>query len=200
MLDSPTSQPGGRALAGMARLRASGVCVLAGLVAGLVAGLLARLDMRIVALTSGRLPIFTPGGTLNILFFGLIIGAAFGLGFAQVKRYVPGALRGGLPQGVLFGVALLAVIVLPLYLWQPDFREELALAPGHLGIALFGFLPLAYGALLGLAAQRLDRRMPAEVQPRSGTWYGFLGLLGLGAVGLLLVAYGIVLAVIEAGR
>jgi hypothetical protein len=28
--------------------------------------------------------------------------------------------------------------------WQPDFQAELALAPGYLGIALFGPLPLIF--------------------------------------------------------
>jgi hypothetical protein len=182
------------------RLRAAGLGVLAGVLAGLVAGLVARIDMRVVALSAGLRPSFTLGGSLNILMFGAIIGAAFGLVFALIQPYLPGPRPGWLIKGLGFGLLLFLALELPLYLWQPDFRNELALAPGNLGIALFAPLPFIFGISLGLAAAPLDRRLPTEIKPRSAAWVVFGALLVLGLFGLGMVVYGIAQAIVEAGR
>jgi len=184
----------------MRRLRVAGLGVLAGLLAGLVAGIVARIDMRIVALSAGMPPTFTVGGSLNIALIGAILGAPFGMAFAFVKPYLPGPPQGWLVKGFTFGVGLFLAFVLPLYLWQPDFRSELAFAPGLLGIGLFGALPLFYGILVGLITPRLDRRLPADLWPRSAALVGFVALLIVGLAGFGLVMYGIVLAIVEAGR
>ena len=184
----------------IARLRLAGVGVLAGLLAGLAAGIVARIDMRVVAVTAGMRPVFTVGGSLVPVLIGAIVGAPFGMIFALVRPHMPGPRPGWWVKGLVFGLLLFLILELPLYLWQPDFRSELALAPGHLGIALFGVLPLIFGVLVGQAARRLDGRLPANLEPGSETLAGFFALLILGLVGTGLVVYGIVLAFIEAGR
>jgi len=177
-------------------LRTSGLGVLSGIVAGIVAGIIARIDMRVVAVAAGLKPVLTLG-TLNPVGIGAITGAAFGLIFIFIRLYLPGPYW---IKGLLFGLLLFLAFMLPLYLWQPDFRAELALAPGNLGIALFGSLPLIFGILVGLAAQFLDRRLPADLAPGSTARAGFVALLLAGLGGLGMVVYGMVLAVIEAGR
>ena len=177
-------------------LRTSGLGVLSGIVAGIVAGIIARIDMRVVAVAAGLKPVFTLG-SLNPVWIGAITGAGFGLLFGVLHRYLPGPHW---LKGLLFGLLLFLAFMLPLYLWQPDFRAELALAPGNLGIALFGLLPIIFGLLVGLAAQFLDRRLPADLAPGSTARAGFVTLLLAGLGGLGMVVYGMVLAVIEAGR
>ncbi len=179
-----------------ARLRAAGLSVLSGILAGTVAGIIARVDMRVVALAAGLKPVFTLG-SLNPVWIGAIVGAAFGLIFIFVKPYLPGPHWF---KGLIFGVLLFLAFMLPLYLWQPDFRAELALAPGNLGIALFGLLPLIFGVLFGLAAQPLDHRLPADLPPGSTARTGFVVLLIVGVVGMGMVVYGVVAAIVEAGR
>jgi hypothetical protein len=124
-------------------------------------------------------------------------GAAFGLIFIFVKPYLPGSHW---LKGLIFGLLLFLAFMLPLYVWQPDFQAELALAPGYLGIALFGPLPLIFGALVGMAAQRLDRRLPAVLPPGSTARAGFVALLIVGVVGAGMVVYGVIAAIVEAGR
>lgn len=179
-----------------ARLRAAGLGVLSGIIAGVVAGVIARIDMRIVAVAAGMKPVFTLG-SLNPVWIGAVTGAAFGLIFIFVKPYLPGSHWF---KGLIFGLLLFLAFMLPLYVWQPDFRAELALAPGYLGIALFGPLPLIFGALVGLAAQRLDRRLPAVLPPGSTARAGFVALLIVGVVGAGMVVYGVIAAIVEAGR
>ena len=181
---------------GTARLRAAGLGVLSGILAGTVAGIISRVDMRVVAIAAGLKPVFTLG-SLNPVWIGAIVGAAFGLIFIFVKPYLPGSHWF---KGLIFGVLLFLIFMLPLYLWQPDFRAELALAPGNLGIALFAPLPLIFGTLVGLAAQRLDGRLPADLSPGSTARAGFVALLIVGVVGVGMVVYGVIAAVVEAGR
>jgi hypothetical protein len=127
------------------RLRMLGVGVLSGLGVGFGAAISARLLMRLLAVALGRAPMFTTA-TFVLLRTGLSDGILMALLFVAIRRSLPG---GWLVKGVMFGVLLLALALLPFVL---PFLGELPDAP-VLGSALFAALFLATGiveALLSL--------------------------------------------------
>ena len=82
--------------------RTMAVAALASLSAGLLVGIGARIIMRIVALTSHMPPQFSIGGTLNILFAGIILGLVAGFIIVMLtaafstspkaSKYLPGPI------------------------------------------------------------------------------------------------------------
>lgn len=63
------------------------------LIRGMVLGLLilgigGRLLMRVIAHMEGRVPVFTPEGSIAVVFFGTVAGAASGLIYYVLRRFV----------------------------------------------------------------------------------------------------------------
>ena len=171
----------------------AGIGLLSGLVAGLVAGGIgSRVVMRIVAIAAGIPPSFSIGGTLNLLIMGAMMGAIFGLLYGVAKQLLPVP---GLWKGLVFGVLLLVIFVVPPFLGEPE--GELALVSPLVGLSLFAPLPLAYGLLLGTAAHWLERRWSPESDlPMDAVLIRFLGLVLLAFVGLYgLIVFGV--AIVE---
>ena len=102
-------------------------------------GIGARVAMRIVADAIGKFGEFTIEGTLSIILLGIMLGSALGVLYVPVEPLLPG---GPLVRGLVFGVALLVMLGLPMLL-QPA-TGELALAP-ELGKRLFGALFVVEG-------------------------------------------------------
>ncbi len=180
-------------------LRTSGLGVLSGILAGFVAGIIARIDMRIVALAAGMRPELT-FATLTPIILGVAMGTGLGLTFVFVRRFLPGRRDGWGSKGLVFGAILFMGLVLPMALWQPDLKSELALAPGNLGILLFGSLTVLLGWMIGLVAPILDRRLPTLVEPGTRVYRVFIGLLIAGLFGAGLLIEGILQAFIETTR
>jgi hypothetical protein len=54
----------------------------------LILGIGGRLLMRVIAHMEGRVPVFTPEGSLAVVFFGTVAGAASGLIYYLLRRFV----------------------------------------------------------------------------------------------------------------
>ena|SRR6266567_7296288 len=147
--------------------RMVGVGLLASVIAGDIAGISARMVMRIVAVTA-HIPLQFTVATLNIVFFGLILGLIAGfvytLGFValssspKVRKYVPGPMW----RGLAFGVLLLAIIGLPLLLGPSSPTDDINLGIPMLNRSMFAALFLIYGITLGAAEKILDRYLPRK--------------------------------------
>src|SRR5215472_1090986 len=130
------------------RLRMLGIGVLSGVGVGFGAAISARLLMRLIAVALGRAPMFT-AATFVLLRTGLYDGILMGLLFVAIRRYLPGAY---LVKGVVFGVLLLALALLPFVL---PFLGELQDAP-VLGGGLFAALFLATGIAEAAVVAQLE--------------------------------------------
>jgi hypothetical protein len=145
--------------------RMFGIGALASLSAGLVAGIGARIIMRIVALTSHMPPGFSIEGTLNILFFGIVLGFAVGFlitfltmvvsSSSKVRKYVPGPVWRGLISGLL-----LLLVGFPLFVSSD--AGDLALGIPLLNKIMFGALFIIYGLTLGIAEKAFDHYLPRK--------------------------------------
>lgn len=63
--------------------------LLRGTLLGLVIlGIGGRLIMRVIAHMEGRVPAFTPEGTLTVIFYGTVAGAFSGLIYYLLRRFV----------------------------------------------------------------------------------------------------------------
>lgn len=149
---------------------------LAGLLAGaLIGGIGARLAMRVVALAVGSQPSFTFTGTMLILVMGAILGIPLGLlyiALRRVWRWADGWL------GLLLGMALLLLLVVPLFTSQPG--GEFGLLSPLAGIALFGLLPIGFGLALAWLVPFLERRFAGSpARPASVVWIALFGLAAL---------------------
>lgn len=147
--------------------KAGAIGVAAGVVAGGAAGLWLRLMMRLIALTvspgpaviqnvegelvRSKLPVFTPDGSLSVVFFPAAGGFFLGILFFLARVAVPSL---GKWRGTVFGVALLLFPGVPLLLDTP----ELSIGPQGLGIALFALTPFVFGWVFEGALRLSDRR------------------------------------------
>ena len=126
--------------------------MLSGLVAGLIAGVViamaARVMMRIIALMSGAVPIFTINGTFTILKYGAISGIIVGIIFGFFQPFFPGSV---IKKGTKYGLILSTVMVMMLFANS----EESADARALFILPLFVRLPLIYGLLLSWIITRL---------------------------------------------
>lgn len=126
-------------------LRASAAGATAGL---LLLGLGGRLLMRLTALIAGRAPGFSWGGSLEILAAGGLFGAAGGIGWLVLTRFVPGRIT---------GPALGALTFMAIGLLSDAARGAAGgIAPGPRAVALALFLCLCIG--WGVATDTLARR------------------------------------------
>ena len=150
---------------------------LAGLATGAVAGAGARLAMRAFAVAVDRPPEFTPGGTMFILTFGLIIGPAATVGYVAARRFLPGPwpLRG------LGYAVLLAGFVVLAFSGKP--AEESLSDPG-LGTTLFTTLAVVVGLVAATTTSWLDARLglPPGRLIVVGALIGVVGALMLGSI------------------
>lgn len=141
-----------------------------GFVAGLVAeGFGSRLAMRIMALTSSDavqgvrteaeavVGEITVGGTVFLLLFGGVIGAAGGVIYLAIRRWLPGR---GWRQGLVLGVVALAAT--GRLLVAPDNLDFAILDPAALAVAMFLALPLLYGPLFVPLHERAWRYLHGE--------------------------------------
>lgn len=161
-----------------------GAALAAGAVLGAtIGGIGARIAMRVVALLGEGQPGFTFAGSVGIVIVGAVLGALGGLGFALLR----GLLRIGrsedtspllhsMAAGAIYGGALAVLASLPFFLNPVG---ELALATPLVGAALFAWIPLAWGLVLGAALPGVERKLSA--QPRA------VGLGWLAAFALALV-------------
>lgn len=163
------------------------LCLGAGIAGGLVAGGIgSRLVMRIVAAAGGD-PIqglltengnvvgeVTLGGTVALLIFaGAFPGAAAGLFFAAVRRWLPG---GTTSKGLLFGLGmLLAFGGVLLNTDNPDFSR---FGNVPFSVALFTLLFLVMGTLVAWTVRVAEKRLP----PVDAAGRPFRWLYGLASV------------------
>jgi hypothetical protein len=138
-------------------LRKASIGLRAGAVAGVVLGIGARLAMRVVALSSNRLPEISLEGTSGILMIGTMIGLISGLIFMALRRYIPG---NGWLKGLTFGLVVFGVLAL---LLRTALQEEIdpAVAAGRLPIIVgaFGMAFVVYGLVMEALVTRLSSRI-----------------------------------------
>lgn len=123
-------------------IRSAVPAIVAGAAAGaILLGGGGRLAMFLFAVATGRPPVFTLGGALNVVFAGAIVGVVGGLLLALIRRWLPGRPW---VRGVSFGVLCYLVAI-------PGFRP-----PTPLVFGLFAPLFVAYGMATVWAHQRLS--------------------------------------------
>ena len=114
------------------------------LVAGLLLGVASRVVMRVIGLLSGGTEGFSWGGTIEIVLFGLLIGAPIALFFLALRSHLDWPRPWA---GVALGAALFAATAL-----RPPPSAASALAgtpdPPLATAALFAALWLGFGLLL----------------------------------------------------
>jgi hypothetical protein len=146
------------------------VAIISGVGAGiLVAGAGGRLVMRLLAVTAGSdaqgqiteaeqiVGRITVGGTLGfIVFTGLFFGAASGVAYLLLRRWLPAGRAGGLAFGALL-LILAGTRLEPLRQDNPDFD---LVGPGLLSVAAFAALILLHGMLVAALAGRVSRAVP----------------------------------------
>lgn len=114
--------------------------LVVGIALGLaILGIGGRIAMRVIAHATNVAPAFSLGGTMTVVFMGAVSGAAGGLIYALLARFLPDR---ALIRGALFGVLL---TLLTLRGTDPSTPLTLSL-----------FLPLAWlhGALLDYVHRR----------------------------------------------
>jgi len=119
-----------------------------GLVVGGIGG---RFAMRLIALGQGRTPAFTLRGSLTVVVAGTILGAAVGIVYVYVRRFIPGR---GVVRGLVYSLMLQLVglvIGFPLPLRPPSGRFE---AGDIVARAILSALLFVAGAILGLMVAR----------------------------------------------
>lgn len=161
---------------------------LAGLATGLVAGAGARLVMRIFAMAVDRPTEFTPGGTMVIVTFGVMVGPAAAVGYVALRRMLPGSWP---IRGLVYGALLAALVVLAFSATPADE----ALSDPVLGTALFALLAIPIGVASAGATRLLDGRVAVPTEKPSGlvvvgALIGVVGALMLGSI-VLSVASGL---------
>lgn len=153
--------------------RTMAVAALASLSAGLLAGIGARIIMRIVALTSHMPSQFSIGGTLNILFAGIILGLVAGFIIVMLtaalstspkaSKYLPGPIW----RGLIWGVLLLLLLGPPLFLSSSFPNPDITFGIPLLNKSLFAALILLYGITLGVAEKVFDHYLPRKAASAS---------------------------------
>lgn len=159
---------------------------LAGLVTGVVAGAGARLAMRMFALAVDRPTEFTPGGTMVIVTFGLMVGPGVAVGYVALRRVLPGSWP---IRGLVYGALLAALVVLAFSATPADE----ALSDPALGTALFAVLAIPIGVASAGATRWLDRHVALPTAKPSGlvvvgALIGVAGALILGSIVLSLAS------------
>ena len=122
---------------------------LAGALTGaLVLGVGGRMVMRLAALIGGRAPVFSWGGSLEVLAAGALYGAVGGLVWAALARRLSRRIAAAALGTVTFGGIGLASDA------ARGAATSLAPAPRVMALALFLALCLAWGIATDLVARR----------------------------------------------
>lgn len=134
--------------------------LITGLVAGTLAGAVilglgGRLVMRLIAIIGGVKTGASLSGTLEIIAFGSLVGAASGLGYTLVKIILPRLPQSRWIKGILMGLLIYGILLLV------PFESKLA-ARGfpHLQFlihALFAGVCLIFGLILIPSIDKLQR-------------------------------------------
>ena len=124
-------------------MKAAGAWIGLAACAGVTLGVAARVAMRLIALQAGVSPEFSLGGSLEVILFGIIVGAPVAL-IVWASRY-----RFRLPvwSGVIAGLVLFAALAT----WQPPAaRSALGATPDRpiATAAVFAAVFALYGAIL----------------------------------------------------
>ena len=169
----------------------SEAAVRKGLLAGAIAGFLGtgiggRIVMRIIAIVDPHTEVEFTDGTMFLLIFGGIFGAAIGaLGGALYM-----GTRGLLPgcwvwKGLAFGsVWLLTAGAAFFSMGQSEAFADFE--PPLLGVGLFAFLFIIYGLTVTAIVERMDMWMPALPGSRIATVGGLGAVAAVSLAGLLL--------------
>jgi hypothetical protein len=175
--------------------RMVGVGLVVGLALGiLLGGIGGRAAMRIIFLAdpdSDGPPLagdfhagtITMEGTFLVVTTGAALGAAGGLLYVVVRRWLPGSAAW---RSVVYGLFLVVI-----YSGGPLLRgERLELhmfEPPLLGITLLASLVLLYGLSLPLLVDRFDTHVPAVLTRPTVSLVGYIFLGGLTLIGLALI-------------
>ena len=63
--------------------------VIAGAIVGLIVlGVGGRVMMRVIAHWEGRQPVLSPGGTFTVVMMGMVAGAAAGIVYGLIRRFI----------------------------------------------------------------------------------------------------------------
>ena len=126
---------------------------LAGALTGaLVLGVGARMVMRLAALIGGRAPVFSWGGSLEVLAAGALYGAAGGLVWCAIRQRLGRAARVLVLGAATFtGIGLVSDAAQSAAASLPGLRRVAALA-------LFFVLCLGWGAATDAVARRWAER------------------------------------------
>lgn len=122
---------------------------LAGALTGaLVLGVGGRVVMRLAALIGGRAPVFSWGGSLEVVVAGALYGAAGGLLWVVLARRLRRAATGPALGGVTFGgIGLVSNVA-------QGAAASLPVAPRAVVLALFLALCVACGVVTDRVARR----------------------------------------------
>ena len=153
--------------------RLAGAILLSSMFAGLIAGIGARIVMRIVAITAHVPLTFTLDGTFGLVMIGFFVGFVAGFVYlicmvvlyssARVRRHFPGPVW----RGLAFGVLLLVLSQVFIYLNSQSLVGDINLGIPLLNKALFAGLALVYGLALGIGEKFFDHILPRAAQPRT---------------------------------
>jgi hypothetical protein len=124
-----------------------------GLAGGLTAGVIARLVMRAFVLVSGGQPGFSLEGSFFIIWISTVLGGVLGIVFGLIQPFLPGSVR---LKGFMVGLGIALLVAAPEL--SRGSLSEAALVPNGLRALLTALAPLAYGLVLGMAADRLAPR------------------------------------------
>lgn len=163
-------------------------------VGGVVGGVLGRLAMRLLVLTSDdRLDgaitddeavvnQFTFSGTIGLIFFLALGGAAIAWLYVGARRSLPASMR---QRAAIWAVLLWCVMGQQVF--DPDGFDFTLLTPAWLGVLVFSVIFLAVGALVAIGVERAIERWPSS-------WPGRLPFVAL-LPGFPVYAGGVVAAV-----
>lgn len=151
--------------------RMVGAIFLSSLIAGLIVGIGARLVMRIVAITAHIPLTFTFDGTFGLVMIGFFVGFIAGFVYlicililyssAKVRKHFPGPIW----RGLAFGVLLLVLTQVIIYVNSQSLVGDINLGIPLLNKALFAALALVYGLALGLGEKLFERILPRSPKP-----------------------------------
>lgn len=138
-------------------------------VGGLIGGVVGRLAMRLLVLTSDdRLDgaitddeavvnQFTLSGTIGLIFFLALGGAAIAWLYVGARRSLPASMR---LRSAIWAVLLWSVMASQVF--DPEGFDFTLLTPVWLGVLVFSAIFVAVGALIPMGVERAIERWPSS--------------------------------------
>ena len=140
----------------MLRLKKIALGLICGLIVGAaILGVGGRIVMSVIALMGNLTPTWSLGGSVDVIVFGALVGAAMGLVYVFVQKYLPGPR---LVKGLLAGLLLFGTMALI----RPASAQSAMAGFTTLTIPvllMFGTICLIYGAALAAVVDVLIRRL-----------------------------------------